>query len=74
MRKQFALALGLILIALTSCAYAMQKEDTKAPPGYRSANLGMRESGVAVHQPQIIVGTYCRLFLAYCYPERRSAF
>ena len=32
MRKQFALALGLILIALTSCAYAVQKEDTKAPP------------------------------------------
>jgi hypothetical protein len=32
MRKKFALALGLILIALTSCAYAVQKEDTKAPP------------------------------------------
>ena len=32
MRKKLALALGLILIALTSCAYAMQKEDTKAPP------------------------------------------
>ena len=32
MRKQFALALGLILIALTCCAYAVQKEDTKAPP------------------------------------------
>jgi hypothetical protein len=32
MRKKLALALGLILIALTSCAYAVQKEDTKAPP------------------------------------------
>jgi Cu/Ag efflux protein CusF len=32
MRKQFALALGLMLIVLTSCAYAVQKEDTKAPP------------------------------------------
>jgi hypothetical protein len=32
MRKQFVLALELILIALTSCAYAVQKEDTKAPP------------------------------------------
>ena len=32
MRKPFALALGLTLTALTSCAYAVQKEDTKAPP------------------------------------------
>ena len=32
MRKQFALALGLILIALASCAYAVQKDDTKTPP------------------------------------------
>ena len=32
MRKQFALALGLILIALTSCAYALQKDETKTPP------------------------------------------
>ena len=32
MRKQFALALGLILIALTSCAYAVQKDETKTPP------------------------------------------
>jgi Cu/Ag efflux protein CusF len=32
MRKQFALALGLMLIVLTCCAYAVQKEDTKAPP------------------------------------------
>ena len=32
MRKQFALALGLILIALTSCAYAVQKDDTKPRP------------------------------------------
>ena len=32
MRKQFALALGLILIALTSCAYAQQKDETKTPP------------------------------------------
>ena len=32
MRKKLALALGLILIALTSCTYAVQKEDTKAPP------------------------------------------
>jgi hypothetical protein len=32
MRKQFALALGLMLIALISCAYAIQKEDAKAPP------------------------------------------
>jgi len=32
MRKQFALALGLIFVALTSCAYAMQNQETKAPP------------------------------------------
>ena len=32
MRKQFALALGLILIALTSCVYAVQKDDTKPRP------------------------------------------
>jgi hypothetical protein len=32
MRKQFALALGLILITLTSCAYAQQKDETKTPP------------------------------------------
>ncbi len=32
MRKQFALALGLILIALTCCAYAVQKDETKTPP------------------------------------------
>jgi hypothetical protein len=32
MRKQFALALGLILVALTSCAYAAQNQETKAPP------------------------------------------
>ena len=31
MRKHFALALGLTLIALSNCAYAVQKEDTKAP-------------------------------------------
>jgi archaeosine-15-forming tRNA-guanine transglycosylase len=32
MRKHFALVLGLILITLTSCAYAQQKEETKTPP------------------------------------------
>jgi hypothetical protein len=32
MRKQLALALGLVLITLTSCAYALQKEETKTPP------------------------------------------
>ena len=32
MRKQFALALGLILIALTCCAYAVQKDEAKMPP------------------------------------------
>lgn len=32
MRKQFALALGLVLIALTSYAYAVQKQDTQTPP------------------------------------------
>jgi hypothetical protein len=32
MRKQLALVLGLILISLTSCAYAQQKEETKTPP------------------------------------------
>jgi Cu/Ag efflux protein CusF len=32
MRKQFALALGLILIVLTICAYAQQKDETKTPP------------------------------------------
>jgi hypothetical protein len=32
MRKQFVLALGLIIIALTSCAYAVQKDDTKPRP------------------------------------------
>ena len=32
MRKQFALGLGLILIALASCAYALQQEETKTPP------------------------------------------
>src|SRR5271157_4362607 len=32
MRKQFALGLGLTLIALTSCAYAVQKDETKTPP------------------------------------------
>ena len=37
MRKQFALALGLILFALTSCAYAVQKEDTKTPPEKHAA-------------------------------------
>ena len=31
MRKQFVLALGLILITITSCAYALQKDETKAP-------------------------------------------
>jgi hypothetical protein len=32
MRKQFALALGLTLIALTGCAYALQKDESKTPP------------------------------------------
>jgi len=32
MRKRFALALGLILIALTCCAYGVQKDETKTPP------------------------------------------
>jgi hypothetical protein len=32
MRKQLGLALGLILITLTSCAYALQKDETKTPP------------------------------------------
>jgi predicted outer membrane protein len=32
MRKQFALALGLMIIALTCCAYAQQKDETKTPP------------------------------------------
>jgi hypothetical protein len=32
MRKPFALALGLILIALTSSAYGLQKDETKTPP------------------------------------------
>ena len=32
MHKQFALALGLIFVALTSCAYAMQNQETNAPP------------------------------------------
>jgi Cu/Ag efflux protein CusF len=32
MRKHFALALGLILIAFTCCAYAAQKDETKTPP------------------------------------------
>ena len=32
MRNQLALALGLILITLTSCAYAGQKDDTKPRP------------------------------------------
>jgi hypothetical protein len=32
MRKQFALALGLIFVALASCAYALQKEEAKTPP------------------------------------------
>jgi hypothetical protein len=31
MCKQFAMALGLILIALTSCAFAQQKDETKTP-------------------------------------------
>jgi hypothetical protein len=32
MHKQIVLALGLILIALTSCAYAVQNNETKTPP------------------------------------------
>jgi hypothetical protein len=32
MRKQFALALGLIFIALASIAYAQQKNETQTPP------------------------------------------
>jgi hypothetical protein len=32
MRKQFALALGLFLIAVTSCAYALQQNEAKTPP------------------------------------------
>jgi len=32
MRKQLALALGLTLIALTGCAYGLQKEESKTPP------------------------------------------
>ena len=32
MRKQFVLALGLILIIFTSCAYAQQKDQAKTPP------------------------------------------
>jgi hypothetical protein len=32
MRKQFVLALGLILVTLASCAYALQKDETKTPP------------------------------------------
>jgi hypothetical protein len=32
MRKRFALALGLVLIALACSAYALQKDETKTPP------------------------------------------
>ena len=32
MRKPFVLAVGLILIALAGCAYALQQEETKTPP------------------------------------------
>jgi hypothetical protein len=32
MRKQFVLALGLILITIASCAYAQQKDEAKTPP------------------------------------------
>ena len=32
MRKQCVLALGLIFIALASCAFAQQKDETKTPP------------------------------------------
>jgi len=32
MRKQFVLALGLILVTLASCAFAQQKDEAKTPP------------------------------------------
>jgi hypothetical protein len=32
MRKPLALPFGLILITITSCAYAIQKDETKTPP------------------------------------------
>jgi hypothetical protein len=32
MRRQFVLALGLILITLASCAFAQQKDEAKTPP------------------------------------------
>jgi hypothetical protein len=32
MRKQYALALGLVFTALTNCASAQQKDETKTPP------------------------------------------
>jgi hypothetical protein len=32
MRKQFVLALGLILITIASCAFAQQKDEAKTPP------------------------------------------
>jgi hypothetical protein len=40
MRKQFTLAFGLILIAFASCAYAQQKEETKAPPERTQREFG----------------------------------
>ena len=45
MRKQFALALGLMLIALTSCAYAVQKDETKTPPQNTPRESGQRVFG-----------------------------
>jgi Cu/Ag efflux protein CusF len=40
MRKQFALALGLVLIALASQALAVQKEDTKTQAGSTQRQFG----------------------------------
>ena len=40
MRKQFALALGLILIALASRALAVQKDETKTQPGNTQRQFG----------------------------------
>jgi ribosomal protein S1 len=45
MRKQFALALGLILIVLTICAYAQQKDETKTPPQNAPHEFGPRVFG-----------------------------
>jgi len=40
MRTRFALALGLILISLASCAYAIQKDDTKTQTDDTQRQIG----------------------------------